>query len=55
MLGQFLCVPWNFEIFYDRVGPGPSDGRYRINSLMISAISLTFSEMMHSNMKQIAT
>ena len=25
MLGQFLRIPWNFEIFHDRLGPGLRD------------------------------
>ena len=24
MLGQFLCISWNFEVFSDRLGPGRS-------------------------------
>ena len=44
MLGQSLCVLWNFEI-----GPG----LHRSNSLRISAIGLNFNGMMHSNMEQI--
>ena len=26
MLGQFLCIPRNFEVFHDRLGPGLGDG-----------------------------
>ena len=54
MLGQFLCVPQNFEIFHDRLfWPGLRNGVTALNSLRISGISLKFGGMMHSNMKQI--
>ena len=54
MLNQLLCVPWNFEIFYDRLGPilrhdittvTPKDFRYQFE---------VFGGMMLSTTKQIA-
>ena len=55
MLGQFLRVPRNFEIFHERLILTRSEGRcYCSNSLRISCISPKFGGMMHSNMKQMA-
>ena len=52
MLGQFLCVPRNFEIFYDMLLTMSEGRRYRSNYFRISGISLNFGGMMHSNKKQ---
>ena len=54
MLGQFLRVPQDFEIFDDRLfWPGLRDDVTAL-TLRISGISLKFGDLMHSNMKQIA-
>ena len=55
ILSQFLWVPWNFEIFQDKLfWPGLSDDYYRPNSLAISAVGLKFGGMMYNIMKHIA-
>ena len=55
MLGQFLRVPRNFEIFHEKGILTRSEGRcYRSNSLRITGVSLKFGGIMHSNMKHIA-
>ena len=54
LLGQFLRVPRNFEISRIDLGPGPRDDIAALTLLKISAISLKFSGMMHSAMKQMA-
>ena len=54
MLGQFLRVPQDFEIFDDRLfWPGLRDDVTAL-TLRISGISLKFGGMLHSNMNQIA-
>ena len=53
MLGQFLRIPWNFEIFHE-VWTRSEGQPYRSNPLRVSAIGLKFSGMMHNTMKQIA-
>ena len=54
MLGQFLRVPRNFDMFHDSFLTSSEGRRYRFHSLRISGISLEFGAMMHSNKKQIA-
>ena len=49
MLGQFLCDPWNFEIFNDRLGLGLRDD---FTPLTLTEFQL-FGGMMHSTVKQI--
>ena len=50
-LGQFFCIPRNFEIFHDKFGPGLR--KDVSNSLRISGIDLKFGGVMHGTMKRI--
>ena len=54
MLGQFFCVPRNFEIFHDRLGTRLRNDMPALTLYKFLAIGLKFTEMMHSTMEHIA-